>query len=51
MLFKLHGPDGVFHPSCSFGCGRVLPMAFGAGHSPVSNFTTAWVQMSYGERN
>lgn len=36
MLFKLHGPDGVFHPSCSFGCGHVLPMAFVAEHTRQS---------------
>ena len=36
MLFKLYGPDGVFHPSCSFGCGCVLPMSFVAGHTHQS---------------
>lgn len=51
-LVKLHAPRWRF-PACmllwlwpclAYGfCGRM--------HSPVSNFTTAWVQMSYGERN
>lgn len=40
-------------PSCMLFClWPHLAYGFcGRTHSPVSNFTTAWVQMSYGERN
>ena len=30
---SMHSPDGVFHPSCSFGCGHIFPITFVVGHT------------------